>query len=454
MPADEPTPPEQAAEKVYNLVFDDDELDNGSLQDEAEQRVPRNFFLNVFNGGCTKLAEQLASPGLVLAWMLGAVGAPAAFAGLLVPIRQAGSLLPQLFVSGQIRRLSRQKWFWVGAGLTQATALLLMAMATVALEGAPAGLAVVLTLGLFSLASGVGSIAFKDVMAKTTPKGRRGALLAARASLGGALTLVAGVTLRIVLGGDDGPTGAYAALLIVAAALWVLASILFAIIVEPEGERQKPRSVIQELRDGGALLRRNRAFRRFLGARGLLVSVPLIVPFLTLFAHDLVGGGSDRLLLFVVALGLTEVVASPLWGWVADRSARLAMAMGGMTGVLAGAGAIALWLLPTGDAPEWLLTLAVGACIVAAGLAQSGARLGRKTYLVDGAPEDRRPLYVSVANTIIGVVTIAGATLGILADLFSVEAVIALLTVIALLGAIASAIMPEAERLADERSES
>ncbi|TVS07101.1 MAG: MFS transporter [Phycisphaerales bacterium] len=445
----DPTPPEQAARKAYTLVFNDDELDNGALP-EAAKSVPRNFFLNVFNGGLTKLAEQLASPGLVLAWLIGAVGAPAAFAGLLVPIRQAGSLLPQLFVSGQIRRLTRQKWFWVGAGLTQAAALLLMALAAVTLEGSAAGLAIVLTLGLFSLASGVGSIAFKDVMAKTTPKGRRGALLAARASLGGALTLVAGVTLRTVLGGDDGPTGAFAALLIVAAALWVAAAMLFAMIVEPEGERQKPRSVIEEVREGATLIGRNSAFRWFLCARGLLVSVPLIVPFLALFAQNLVGGGSDRLLIFVIALGLTEVVASPLWGWVADRSAKLAMAMGGMMGVLAGGGAMLCWLLPTDDLPGWALMLIAGSFIVASGLGQAGARLGRKTYLVDGAPDDRRPLYVSVANTIIGVVTIAGAALGILAEVLSVEAVIGVLTFFACLGVLASTLMPEAERLADD----
>ncbi len=445
----DPTPPEQAARKAYNLVFDDAELDNGALPEAAAKSVPRNFFLNVFNGGLTKLAEQLASPGLVLAWLIGAVGAPAAFAGLLVPIRQAGSLLPQLFVSGQIRRLTRQKWFWVGAGLTQAATLLLMALAAVTLEGSAAGLAIVLTLGLFSLASGVGSIAFKDVMAKTTRKGRRGSLLAARASLGGALTLVAGVTLRIVLGGDDGPTGVYAALLIIAAALWVGAAMLFAMIVEPEGERQKPRSVIEEVREGGKLVRRNSAFRWFLGARALLVSLPLIVPFLALFAQGLVGGGSDRLLIFVIALGLTEVIASPLWGWVADRSAKLAMAMGGMMGVLAGGGAMLCWILPTDDLPGWALMLIAGSFIVAAGLGQAGARLGRKTYLVDGAPDDRRPLYVSVANTIIGVVTIAGATLGILAEVLSVEAVIGVLTFFACLGVLASTLMPEAERLAD-----
>ena len=67
------------------------------------------------------LAEQLASPGLVLPWILGAVGAPAALVGLLVPTRRGErvaswgfgppqedswhSWLPVRFVSGCPRRI-------------------------------------------------------------------------------------------------------------------------------------------------------------------------------------------------------------------------------------------------------------------------------------------------------------------------------------------------------------
>ena len=41
-----------------------------------------------------------------------------------------------------------------------------------------------------------------------------------------------------------------------------------------------------------------------------------------------------------------------------------------------------------------------------------GARLSRKTYLVDFAPKDERPLYVSLSNTLIGIATLIAAGLG------------------------------------------
>ena len=64
--------------------------------------------------------------------MLGAMGAPAVFVGLLLPLRQTGSLLPQLAISGYIRRYPIRKWFWVVAALVQV--LMLLAIIAVAVE--------------------------------------------------------------------------------------------------------------------------------------------------------------------------------------------------------------------------------------------------------------------------------------------------------------------------------
>ena len=52
----------------------------------------------------------------------------------------------------------------------------------------------------------------------------------------------------------------------------------------------------------------------------------------------------------------------------------------------------------------------------------SGARLSRKTYLVDYALADQRPTYVSVANTFIGLFTLVAAAFGLIAQVFGLPA--------------------------------
>src|SRR5690606_34654531 len=118
--------------------------------------LPRNYLLNLANGACTKLAEQIASPGLVLPWLLSALGTPAGVIGFLVPVRQAGALLPQLAVAARIRAVAVRKWVWAGAGFSQALMLLLMVLAALVLSPLTAGWAIVGLLTVFSMASGAG----------------------------------------------------------------------------------------------------------------------------------------------------------------------------------------------------------------------------------------------------------------------------------------------------------
>jgi len=152
---------------AYRILSGDDSDERAcrAIPDSACTDLPRNYLLNVANGAATKLAEQLASPGLVLPWLLGAIGAPATLAGLLVPVKQSGSLLPQLAVAARIRAIPHRKWVWAAAGAIQAGLLVLIALAAVGLPALAAGIAIVGLFALFSIASGIGSATGIDAAA-------------------------------------------------------------------------------------------------------------------------------------------------------------------------------------------------------------------------------------------------------------------------------------------------
>jgi len=67
-------------------------------------------------------------------------------------------------------------------------------------------------------------------------------------------------------------------------------------------------------------------------------------------------------------------------------------------------------------------------------LAHGGVRLGRKVYLVDMANKENRAQYVAVSNTVIGIVMLLAGSVGVIADLFNVQTVIFILSVISLFG--------------------
>jgi hypothetical protein len=433
----------RGAERVYEVVAgEEDDRSCEAIPDEACREVPGSFVLNALNGASTKLAEQLASPGLVLPWLLGAVGAPAALVGLLVPVRRAGSLLPQLAVAARIRTRPLRKWFWVGAGLVQAVALAAMIPAILLLPATAAGLAVVAALGVFSVASGVGSVAFKDVMAKTIPRGRRGRLLGVRATVGGLLALAAAGGLRLWVAEDDSLLP-YVALLAGAALLWILGAGFFAAIREVEGATGGGRNALEEARAGLHFLRRHPPFTRFVLARGLLLAAQLAVPFYALRAQELTGVEAGNLALFVMASSLAAVLSSPLWGKFSDASARRVMVAGGLWTAITIVLALSGTLLPEND---WSLLL-YSLVFLSSGFAVAGVRLGRKTYLLDGAPDRERPLMVAVANTVVGILYAAAAVLGLMADQVGVPAVLGVLGGMAVLGTLMSWRLPEAGEL-------
>jgi MFS family permease len=412
---------EAFSEKVYDLLYDDDEERACRDISESECKVaPQNFTLNAGNGAATKLAEQLASPDITLPWMLSALGAPVFFSGLLVPIRRAGSLLPQLAASGAIRTVAIRKRVWVWAAVAQAVSMAIMAVAAGTLAGVALGVVVTVTLAIFSVASGVESVAYKDVLAKTIPKGRRGRLLATRATIGGALTLGAGLLLYLSFEGIETRLP-YLLLVGTAAALFALSAILFAMIKEEPGATEGGRTPLQELKQGWQIFRSDAPFRRFVAARSLLLFVLLLQPFYIIVSKETTGESIGALGMFVIAAGVGRLAGGPLWGKLADTGANLAMVLGGALALLVAGYTFSFPFFPESAQSFWWLA----PVFVLNAIAYAGIRLGRKTYLVDYAPADERPLYVSLANTLVGVVMLAGSLLGVIAQLTSVQVTIA-----------------------------
>lgn len=428
-------------EKAYQILTIDDDSACRDIPDSACHEAPGNFFLNAGNGALTKLAEQIASPGLVLPWLLSAMGAPASLSGFLVPLNRSGSLLPQLVVSSRIRKYGRRKYFWVASGYTQALSLLLMIPLTLFVGGLLGGVGVLLLLALFSIASGVASVSFKDVMAKTIPKGKRGTLLSIRGTVGGALALGAGAWLMLAAGEDESILF-YAGLLALAGLLWFMATTLFAFVREQPGATEGGRNAIDEARNGWRLLSEQPGFRNFIIARSLLLGVPLVVPFYSLFAREL-GTGLSGLGLFVMANSLAMVLSSYFWGRMADRSSKQAMGFGGLIGMAAALLALGLGIWLDMDYTSWWLA----AIIFITGFAQAGTRLGRKTYLVDAAPDEERPLYVAVSNTLVGVIFLGSSLIGLLAGLIGVQGVIAAFTLMMLTGSVMAFRLPDPENM-------
>jgi len=428
-------------ENLYEFLGDEEDARLCDDIDEAACREsPLSFLLILVSNALTKLGDELSSPKTTLAWAAGVVGAPAFVLGYLVPIRESGSMVPQLFIGARVRQLAVRKWAWVVGSLVQFLSVAGLGLTVLSLDGAVAGWAMLGLVTLFSLARGFCSVAAKDVVGKTITKPRRGRLNGWSASMAGGLALAAGAVLALP-GIDTQDRAVLAALLLAAAALWLLAAGIFAGVPESAGETGGARSAAEALGQLG-LLATDRPFRRFVLTRSLLMCSALSAPFYVALAQQ--NGASTGWLLgsFVVASGVASLVSAPFWGRFADQSSRRVMVVAAL--VTSGIGlftlAVARWL-PGLLAAAWFLPAAYFVLSVA----HNGVRVGRKTYVVNLAGGNKRTDYVAVSNSVIGILLLVVGSVGLLTPMIGHDGVIGVLAAMGLAGAVLGRTLPETE---------
>ena len=428
MSRQESTSQKHPINQLYSLIANEEDARVcKDIPEEACHAIPRNFFLILASNVLTKLGDLLISPKTVLAWVMSAVGAPALVAWL-VPIRESGSMVPQMVIAAWVRRRAVRKWFWTLGSFGQAASVLAMATSVWFLEGYAAGYGIIAALIVFSLARGFCSVSMKDVQGKCIPKTRRGRLSGLAATIGGSATVV----LTVLLFWDRGdPTLAfYSILLLLAAVLWIIAGLLFAGVEEYKGETGGGGNAINQAFRSLSLLRDDVPFRNFVITRALLLCSALAAPYFVVLAQK----ESDigwMLGVFLLASSLASSLSASFWGWAADTSSRRVMIRGaGMaSGVCLAVGFTALWL-GSDIGSVWFYPVAFFILSVA----HAGVRLGRKTYLVDMAGGNKRTDYTAVSNTVIGFLLLATGGLTALVSMISEVAVIIVLGLMGLAG--------------------
>ena len=426
-------------DRLYEYLADEEDARVcKDIPDSACREDPGNFFVIFITQFLTKLGDSLASSKVVLPWLLTSVGAPAFFSGILVPIRESGSMLPQLFIGGFVRRYPLRKWFFVLGSALQGIAVCAIAWVGLSFDGYTAGVLVTLLLVGFSLARGLCSVASKDVLGKTIPKTRRGLLTGYCSSASGLVTIGVGAGLLFVTRPD---VDSYALLLFAAGLCWILATLAYARVNEYRGATEGGGNAFEEALSSLSLLRSDRVFRDFVVTRCLLMSSGLAAPYLIILAR---AASLDRSLvnlgLFIVAGGVAGFCSGIVWGKLADLSSRKVLLMTAAATCLICAVAGGLALSPNSNS-FWLV---LGLFFLLS-ITHEGVRLGRKTYLVDMAAGNRRTEYVAVSNSIIGLLLLIIGLAGAVLAQFSVVAVLALFALSGMFAVLTGLRLPEVQ---------
>ncbi len=437
-------------ETLYQrLTNEEDARACKDINDEACQEVPGNFILILLSQIFSKLGDAFLNPKITLPWLMNSLQVPVGFVAWLVPIRESGSLLPQLFIASVIRKKPIRKTVYVIGALGQAACVLLMGLAALRFQGSSAGFAIIGLLVVFSLMRGLCSVASKDVLGKTIPKSKRGQLSGWAASFVGLLTLVMAVTLYFwdsVKPKSDFEGTLIAAALIIASLFWFLSAVTYGKVTEFKGETSGGKNGwlhgVKRLK----LVISEPQFGQFVLARAFLLCSALSAPYYILVAQNNQSANYASLALFLFVSGLAGFVSGPIWGRLSDLSSRMVMVLGGSVSALTG---LMVWAFVYFEVSLLASIWLIPACYFLLSLAHQGVRLGRKTYLVDMATGDKRTDYVAVSNTLIGLILLGLGLLGTLSQFLSPANLILVLSCMGFLGALMSLSLKEVSEEGD-----
>ena len=431
-------------EKIYSAIVTRSPQAAEDMPDEVQRHIPSNGLRQVVGHALQSSGDQIVNASTVLPWLFAVLGVPTSLTGVLVPIRESGSMLPQAFLTPLVLRVKHRKWVFVTGALIQAASVAFMAGTAALAEGLTAGILIISALAVFSLGRCLGSISSKDVQGRTIPKGERGQITGLATTASGIVAITLGLAIRI-FGGESLSAGELALMLSGGAVLWVLVALVYASINEPadEGDADSSDDSSNWFSSMVALLRDDDVFRRFVLVRSLLLVSALSPPFIVTMSiqrgsNVLVGLGG-----FVIASGLAALIGGRLFGRFADRSSRRLMSIGaGLASAIIVAVVVAV-SLPGFDGNSWVGTVVFILGYFLLRLTHTGVRVARKTYIVDMAEGDTRTTYTAVSNTAMGIILLLVGAISSAIAAFGIIWALLVLAALGLVGVFAGGTLPD-----------
>ena len=372
---------------------------------EVERNYRWNFSVNLLDGAFFWFGLSFISSSTIIPLFVSKLTASPLLIGLVAVIGQGSWYLPQIFTANFTERMPRKKPIVINLGFFLERLPLLMIVLSAVLAGSSPALALLVFFVSYAwhgLGAGMVAPAWQELIARCFPVARRGRSFGITMFVGAA-TAAAGALLSTWLLKTFPFSQNFVLTFTVAASAITLSWIFLALTREPEQVVDTPRkSNRQFLAELPSIVRRDHNFRRFLVARSLLALGGLGTGFITVSAiyRWQIADGVVGIYTAVYMIGQT--VGTLAFGFLADRFGhKLSLEIGAF------ASSLAFLLALLAPSQGWIFAVFFLLGINVSALLVSGIMVN----LEFSAPE-RRPTYVGIANTTIGITSILAPLLG------------------------------------------
>jgi len=368
------------------------------LSEYAIQHYKRNFILGISNGIFFNIGLAFLSGSTVLPIFMAHLTDSKVLIGLATSIENIGWHLPQLFVAAATIHYSRQLGVYTRAAILRTVAFLGIVVSIFILGDNNHSLLLILFFLLFTffaVSGGLAAVSFMDIVGKTIPANKRGTYFGMRMFIGGGLAALSGILVKNILGGYSFPTN-FGLLFSLALVTVIIGLASFAMVKEPVLANPRPHKSLKEnCREAFLLFQTDATYKLLFLVRITIGAFTLAYPFYILYAQKTLNIKPEAAGIFLSFEMLGYLVSNILWAYLSNRiNNRMVLLLSAACSVFPPVIALTNWLWPL---PVGLYALA----FFFLGATNSGLFVGFFNYLLEIAPEEKRPLYVGFIHTVI-----------------------------------------------------
>lgn len=395
-----------------------DEEETSNHLSENDRHLHWNFVMGVIHGVFYKAGMAFSEPNMILPLFLNAFTKSKTLIGLFGTLFQFSGAWPQLLTAQKVQSICRKKPLLIAMLSIRMASWGVLGLITYFYGARHPGWILVIflvLLSIFYLAGGVAGIPFLDIIAKAIPIQMRGRFWGIRQFLGGILAIGAGLAVRWILASPGLPFPKnYAVLFLLSFAFIGISYLGLGSVREPENKNCPPAKTLSLfLKDAFQTLLGDKNFAKAIFTEILSGSLLLSLSFYVLYAKNILQVHPSMVGIFIAVQMLAGVLSNLVWGMLSDRIGNRSVIRGALLFHLS----IPFFALVSRTPYMYMLVF------FSIGFYMNGASIGFTNFMLEVAPEEKRPLYISLRGTLVAIVSFFPLLGGIFIDLFSFRAI-------------------------------
>jgi MFS family permease len=378
---------------------------DSQLDPAVQKNLRHNYIVNIFDGGFFGFALGFASFSTVLPLFISTLTSSAILIGLIPAFHSAGFQLPQLFYAKKVSKMTTFKTATVAWTIHERLPFLGLALVafTLPVIGPQLGLVLAfLMLAWQGLGAGFTANPWQNMISKVIPPDYLATFFGLQGSAANLLSSAGAVAAGFLLEKFPSPVNFSICFII---AIFLFAGSWIALNLTREQPHHVNPSGFHTLPfwEGIKIIwQKDRGFRWYLVVRNLSQFGIMAFAFYTVYAVKHHGMSAITVGIMTGVLLITQTIANPILGWLADRWSRRRVLE---AGAMASAGSSLLaWILP--DTSVFYLIF------ILAGIASTVYWTIGMAFTLSYGNEEERPTYVGMANTLVVPSTILAPILG------------------------------------------